>query len=160
MKYWNAGEREDFKKFQKHTISQVIESARWTRKMTSDADGNPVDQEGHKSKKKMLNKNDRDMRLKDNDLKNEGNEASNSKKESRAKKPWTPKCLNPACKLKHPLKECENTSAELKKTLLMLTTKRRYLTTPRRVSLEKLSFCRILTELQTRKESMVVGRSY
>jgi hypothetical protein len=58
------------------------------------------------------------MRLKDNDLKNEGNEANNSKKESRAKEPWTPKCLNTACKLKHPLKECENTSAELKKTLL------------------------------------------
>jgi hypothetical protein len=58
------------------------------------------------------------MRLKDNDLKNGGNEDSDSKKESRAKKPWTPKCLNPACKLKHTLKECENTSAELKKTLL------------------------------------------
>jgi hypothetical protein len=118
MKYWNAAAREDFQKFQKYTISQVIESARWTRKRTSDADGNPVDQEGHKSKKKSLNKKDRDMRLKDNDLKNGGNEASDSKKESRAKKPWTPKCLNPACRLKHPLKVCENTSAELKKILL------------------------------------------
>jgi hypothetical protein len=142
MKYWNAGEREDFPKFQKYTISQVIESACWTRKRTSDADGNPVDEEGHISKKKRLNKNDRDLQLKDNDLKNEGNEASNSKKQSRSKRPWTSKCLNPSCKLKHPLKECENTSAELKKTLDAHHEKKN-LTTPRRVSLEKLSFCRI-----------------
>jgi hypothetical protein len=71
MKYWKAAEIDDFQKFQKYTISQVMESARWTKKRTSDADGNRVLQEGHKSKKKRLNKNDWDMRLKDNDLRTE-----------------------------------------------------------------------------------------
>jgi hypothetical protein len=48
MKYWKAAENDYFNQYQEYSISQVIESARWTKKMTSDTNGNPVDHEGHK----------------------------------------------------------------------------------------------------------------
>lgn len=124
-RFWSARDKSDFKKFHKHVLASMIEASKWTGKRTQDSSGNAVNQEGQKSKKLRVANEARRKRLSDKKGDDKGiaagSRAEKSKGKPKSRKQeddWEHPCLNPACKLKHRVRDCPDTSEELKKNLL------------------------------------------
>jgi hypothetical protein len=119
-RYWSTDDQNDFKKFREYVLeSAVLASKRSDKKRTIDTAGKMNDQESSKSKKRRIAAELRRRRLHEKAVKEkDGQDSSGKSKDKDKSQLWKHPCLNKECKGKRRIKECANTSEELKQQLL------------------------------------------
>jgi hypothetical protein len=119
-RYWSTDDQNDFKKFRKYVLESAVLASRWSdKKRTIDTAGKMNDQESSKSKKGRIVAELCRRRLHEKAVKaKDGQDSSGKSKDKDKSQLWKHPCQNKECKVKLRIKECTNTSEELKQQLL------------------------------------------
>jgi hypothetical protein len=117
-RYWSTVDQNDFKTFRKYVLESAVLASKWSdKKRIIDVAGIMNDQESSKSKKRRIAAELRRPRLHEKAGKAKDGQDSSGKSMDKSQV-WKHSCLNKECKGNHRIKECTNTSEELKQQLL------------------------------------------